>query len=81
MKYLFNTFLILLLTIFFTACSEQTIEETSAAEKDLIDAVEANAEIAPAKAMQEMKLEVEETADEMTEEISLVAPDEAVISE
>ncbi len=81
MKYLVNTFLIILLTLFFTACSEQPSEDVLTSKENLIDAVEANAEIAPAKAMEEMKLEVEETADEITEEISLVAPDQTTASE
>ena len=81
MKYLVNTFLIILFTFFYTACSEQTSEEVLNSKENLIDAVEANAEIAPAKAMEEMKLEVEETADEITEEIPLVAPEQTSASE
>jgi hypothetical protein len=48
--------------------------------ENLIDAVEANAEIAPARAIEEMKLEVEETADEITEEIPLVANEQSDVS-
>lgn len=81
MKYLVNTLLITLVTLLYTACSEQSSEEALTSKEDLIDAVEANAEIALAKAMEEMKLEVEETADEITEEIPLVAPEDTTASE
>lgn len=81
MKYLVNTLLIILVTLFFAACSEQPSEEVLTSKENLIDAVEANAEIAPAKAMEEMKLEVEETADEITEEIPLVAPEDTIANE
>lgn len=81
MKYSVKTLLIILVTLFYTACSEQTSEEALTNKENLIDAVEANAEIAPAEAMKEMKLEVEETADEITEEIPLVAPDDTSTSE
>jgi outer membrane lipopolysaccharide assembly protein LptE/RlpB len=81
MRYSVNTLLIILFTLILTACSQQPSEEASMSKENLIDAVEANAEIAPAKAMEEMKLEVEETADEITEEIPLVAPDQTSASE
>ncbi|MFV1922988.1 MAG: hypothetical protein ACMZ63_10330 [Methylotenera sp.] len=81
MKFLVRTLLTILLTLICTACSEPPAEDTLSSNEDLIEAVEANAEIAPAEAMQEMKLEVEETADEIIEEIPLVTPEHTTLSE
>lgn len=77
MKFLGNTHLIILITLLFSACSEQSTEEALTSTDNLIHAVEANAKIAPAKAMEEMKLEVEETADKITDEISLATPNDS----
>lgn len=78
MKYLVRTtFFAILLTSIFTACSEQPSEKTSISKEDLIDAVEANAELAPAEAIENMKQEVKETADEITEEIPLVVNEQS----
>lgn len=82
MKYLVRTtFFAILLTFIFTACSEQPSEKTSISKEDLIDAVEANAELAPAVAIENMKQEVKETADEITEEIPFVVNEQSADSE
>ena len=72
-----TTLLAVLLTIFFSACSESASEETTLSKEELIDAVEANAEEAPATAIEEMKQEIEEAAETITEEVPVVTNGEA----